>query len=110
MAQKQKQSPRSAVESIILTQSIFLLAFGMAGFMAASTVVAGFRAISNANSAVAIITDGAIVTESETISIEQAHRIIGNFEIVCTSALAIGSVVLLASLARLYIKWTKTNG
>lgn len=110
MAAKQKQSPRSAVESIILTQSIFLMAFGLAGFMAASTVVAGFKAITNANSAVAIITDGAIVTDSGNVSIEQAERIIGNFELVCTSALAIGAIVVAASLVRLFLKSRKPNG
>jgi hypothetical protein len=86
------------------------MAFGMAGFMAASTVVAGFKAITNANSAVALITDGAIVTESETVSLDQAKRIILNFELVCTSALAIGSVVLLASLVRMLIKARRNNG
>jgi hypothetical protein len=110
MAPKRNQKPKSAAESIILTQSVFLMAFGMAGFMAASTVVAGFKAITNANSAVAIITDGAIVTESETVSLDQAKRIISNFELVCTSALAIGSVVLLASLVRMLIKARQANG
>lgn len=110
MAQKQKQSQRSAAESIILTQSIFLMAFGVAGFMAASTVVAGFKAITNANSAVALIADGAIITESEKVSVEQAKRIIGNFELVCTSALAIGAIVVAASLIRLFLKSRKHNG
>jgi hypothetical protein len=110
MAPKRNQKPKSAAESIILTQSVFLMAFGMAGFMAASTVVAGFKAITNANSAVALITDGAIVTESETVSLDQAKRIILNFELVCTSALAIGSVVLLASLVRMLIKARRNNG
>lgn len=78
--------------------------------MAASTVVAGFKAITNANSAVALITDGAIVTESETVSVEQAKRIIGNFELVCTSALAIGAIIVAASLVRLFLKSRKHNG
>jgi hypothetical protein len=86
------------------------MAFGLAGFMAASTVVAGFRAITNANSAVAIITDGAIVTDSGNVSLEQAERIIVNFELVCTSALAIGAIVLAASLVRLFVKSIKSNG
>ena len=110
MAQKQKQSPKSAAESIIFTQSVFLMAFGIAGFMAASTVVAGFKAITNANSAVALITDGAIVTESQTVSVEQAQRIISNFELVCTSALAIGAIIVVASLVRLFFKSKKQNG
>lgn len=110
MAPKRNQSLRSAAESIILTQSVFLMVFGMAGFMAASTVVAGFKAITNANSAVALITNGAIVTEHESVSIDQAKRIISNFELVCTSALTIGSVVLLASLLRILLKTRKTNG
>jgi hypothetical protein len=110
MAPKQNQKPKSAAESIIITQSVFLMAFGMAGFMAASTVVSGFKAITNANSAVALITEGAIVTESEAVSLDQAKRIISNFELVCTSALAIGSVVLLASLVRMLIKARRNNG
>ena len=102
---------QSVVESIIFLQSIFLVAFGLAGFMAASTVVAGMRAITNASSAVAIITEGNIVTENEMVSVDDAKNIINNFEIVCTSSLAIGMVIVIASVVRLVLKRKgKKNG
>lgn len=100
----QKSPKKSVVESIILMQSVFLMAFGLAGFMASSTVVAGMKALTNANSAAAIITNGALVTENESIGIGEAERIVANFEIVCTSALAIGSVIIVASLVRLALR------
>lgn len=90
-------------------QSLFLMAFGLAGFMASSTVVAGMKAMTDANSAVAIITNGALVTDKESIGVEQASRIVSNFEIVCTSALAIGTVVVVASLIRLALRTKKSD-
>ena len=88
-------------------QSMFLMAFGLAGYMASSTVVAGMQALTDANSAVALITDGGLVTESKNISVEEASRIVSNFEIVCTSALAIGSVIIVASVIRLALRRNK---
>ena len=85
-------------------QSIFLMAFGLAGYMASSTVVAGMKAMTDASSAVAIITDGALVTDKESISVQEAQRIVSNFDVVCTSALSIGGVVVIASLIRLALR------
>ncbi len=102
---------QSVVESIIFLQSLFLVAFGLAGFMAASTVVAGMCAITDASSSVALITDGSLVTENTTVSVDEAKHIIGNFEIVCTSSLVIGLVVVTASVIRLALKAKqKDNG
>jgi len=105
------KAKQSVVESIIFLQSIFLVAFGLAGFMAASTVVAGIKAITNASSAAAIITEGSIVTENEIVNITDAKNVINNFEIVCTSSLVIGMVVVIASVVRLALKAKgKKNG
>jgi hypothetical protein len=102
---------QSVVESIIFLQSLFLVAFGIAGFMAASTVVAGMLAITDASSSVALITNGSLVTENTSVSIDQAKHIISNFEIVCTSSLVIGLVVVTASVIRLALKAKqKDNG
>jgi len=88
-------------------QSVFLMAFGLAGYMASSTVVAGMKALTDANSAVALISDGGLMTESKNISVAEASRIVSNFEIVCTSALAIGSVIIVASVIRLALRRNK---
>ena len=88
-------------------QSTFLMAFGLAGYMASSTVVAGMQAITDANSSVALITGGSLVTENKNIGVEEASRIVSNFEIVCTSALAIGSVIIVASVIRLALRRNK---
>jgi hypothetical protein len=101
---------QSVVESIIFLQSLFLVAFGLAGFMAASTVVAGMCAITDASSSVALITNGSLVTENTSVSVDEAKHIIGNFEIVCTSSLVIGLIVVIASVVRLVLKSRKSNG
>lgn len=88
-------------------QSVFLMAFGLAGYMASSTVIAGMKAITDANSSVALVTGGSLVTDKKTIEISEASRIVSNFEIVCTSALAIGTVVIVASVIRLALRRNK---
>jgi hypothetical protein len=101
---------QSVVESIIFLQSLFLVGFGLAGFMAASTVVACMCAIMDASSSVALVTSGSLVTENKVISVDEAKHIIGNFEIVCTSSLVIGLIVVTASVVRLVLKSRKDNG
>jgi hypothetical protein len=96
-----KKENLNVVETIIFLQSILLLCFGLAGTMASSTVTAGFKAMTNANSAVMFITDSKVVTETEEISTEQAEAIINNFQIVCTTSLTLGIVILAASTVRL---------
>jgi hypothetical protein len=85
-----------------------LLAIGIAGLMSATTIVAGFKAITNANSAVALITDKAVITDvGDSIPIERVEGIINNFQIVCVITLAIGGIVALASGVRLFLKLKK---
>lgn len=106
-SQSQSQS-LSAAETIIAIQSGFLLAIGIAGLLSATTIVAGFKAITNANSAVALITDNAVVTDAgESIPIDQVEGIINNFQIVCVLTLTIGGIVALASGVRLFLKLRK---
>ena len=98
----------SAAETIIAIQSGFLLAIGIAGLLSATTIVAGFKAITNANSAVALITDKAVVTDAgDSIPINQVEGIINNFQIVCALTLTIGGIVALASGVRLFLKLRK---
>ncbi len=92
-------------ESIIAIQSTFLLLVGIAGLMSASTIVAGFKAITNANSAVALITDKAVVTDAgDNIPIERVEGIVNNFQIVCVVTLAVGGLIAVASGIRLLLK------
>jgi hypothetical protein len=107
---KNDKPKQSVVESIIFLQSLFLVAFGLAGFMAASTVVACMAAVTDASSSVALISGEGIITENKTIPVEEAKHIIGNFEIVCTSSLVIGMLIVIASVVRLALKVRKSNG
>jgi hypothetical protein len=99
---KATESNGSVSETIIATQSFFLLAFGLAGVMATSYVVAGFNALRDVNSAVAIVTDAGIQTETETVSVEAVRGIINNFQLVGISVSAFGSIVFAATCIRLY--------
>jgi hypothetical protein len=112
MKKSKSRSVKPAVsETIISVQSVFLLLFGVAGMMATSTIVAGFRAMRDLESAVTLITDNAVVTDKEVVSVERVEGIINNFQLVCLTSLTIGSVVVLATVVRLVIKYKKqSNG
>lgn len=102
---------QSVSETIISVQSVFLLLFGIAGMMATSTIVAGFKAMRDLESAVTLITDNAVVTDKEVISVERVEGIINNFELVCLTSLTIGTVVAVATVVRLILKSkTSSNG
>lgn len=100
---------QSVSETIISIQSVFLLLFGIAGLMATSTIVAGFNAMRDLDSAAALITDGAIATGKTTVSVERVEGIINNFQLVCLTSLTIGTVVAVATVARLIIKSRKSS-
>jgi hypothetical protein len=92
----------SVSEVIIATQSFFLFAFGMAAIMATSAVVAGFAALRNLNSAVAIVTDEGIQTEDGVVSVERVSGIINNFELVGVCVSVFGLIVCVATCIRIY--------
>lgn len=94
----------SVSEVIIATQSFFLFAFGMAAIMATSAVVAGFNALRNLNSAVAIVTDEGVLTEHGVVSVEGVRGIITNFELVGVCVSVFGFVVCVATCLRIYKK------
>ena len=98
------QSVRNASEAIVLLQSLLMAALALAGFLAASTITACFNAVQNANSAAVLITDGKIVTENETVSVERATGIINNYTLVCVSGGIIAVTILAANLYRLWKK------
>lgn len=94
----------SVSETIIATQSFFLFAFGMAAIMATSAVVAGFNALRDLNSAVAIVTDEGVVTENGVVSVEKVRGIIMNFELVGIAVSVFGFIVCVATCIRIYNK------
>ena len=100
--QKEVKTNGSVSETIIATQSVFLFAFGLAGVMATSYVVAGFNALRDVNSAVAIVTDSGITTENGTVSVEAVRGIINNFQLVGISISSFGAIVFTATCIRLY--------
>jgi hypothetical protein len=105
MKKKPNQAEKgNASEVIIATQSFFLFAFGMAGIMATSAVVAGFNALRNLNSAVAIVTDEGIATEDGVVNLERVRGIIMNFELVGICVSAFGFIVCIATCVRMYRK------
>lgn len=109
---KKKAKPTAngnASEVIIATQSFFLFAFGMAGIMATSAVVAGFNALRNLNSAVAIVTDEGIATEDGVVNLEKVRGIIMNFELVGICVSAFGFIICVATCIRMYKKMREAN-
>ena len=72
--------------------------------MATSTVVAGFAALRNRDSAFAIVTDEGIQTEHGVVSVERVSGIINNFELVGVCVSVFGLVVLIATCIRIYNK------
>lgn len=94
----------SVSEVIIATQSFFLFAFGMAAIMATSAVVAGFNALRDMNSAVAIVTDEGIVTENGVVSVERVRGIVDNFGLIGVSVSGFGFIVCVATCIRIYSK------
>ena len=106
---KAQEKSGNASEVIIATQSFFLFAFGMAGVMATSAVVAGFNALRDLNSAVAIVTDAGIQTESGVVSVERVRGIINNFELVGVCVSVFGFIVCTATCVRIYIKMKKVK-
>jgi hypothetical protein len=106
---KSLPAKQSVSETIISIQSVFLLLFGIAGMMATGTIVAGFKAMRDLDSAVTLITDGAVVTDKTTVSVERVEGIINNFQLVCLTSLTIGTVVAAATIARLIIKSRRSS-
>jgi len=94
-------------EVIIMVQSVFLMLVATAGLSATNSVNAMYNSLTNASSAAYIITDGAVVTETETISTEQCMHIIKNFEMVSVCMLLIGLTIFISSLIRLAKKTSK---
>ncbi len=94
----------SVSEVIIATQSFFLFAFGMAAIMATSAVVAGFNALRDMNSAVAIVTDEGIVTEGGVVSVERVRGIVDNFGLIGVAVSSFGFIVCVATCIRIYTK------
>jgi hypothetical protein len=99
-----KQPNESVNETIIQLQSIMLMALSFASITASNTIIACFNALTNANSAAYIITNNAVITETENISIEDAQRIVGNFEFVSYCVFTIGCIIFVSSVARLIKK------
>ena len=97
----------NASEIIIMVQSIFLMLVAVAGLSATDAVNSMYNSLTNASSAAYIITDGAVVTESGTISTDECLGIIRNFELVSVCMLLIGLTIFVSSLIRLARKATK---
>lgn len=91
-------------EIIIAVQSAILALMGLAGMMAVGPVNAGFRALRDKESMVAIITDDGITSDKVQVDLSQVQAIVRNYEFVCLLAMCIGGLVFLASLGRIYLK------
>jgi hypothetical protein len=102
---KSKENLRGSVsEAIIVVQSLLLVLLAVAGIASTDAVTAGFNALTNAQSAMYIITDNAIVTETEQISVERVQSIIQNYELINACILTIGLIVFVATLIRIFKK------
>lgn len=110
MKKKTSQKENGSVsEVIIATQSFFLFAFGVAGVMATSAVIAGFNALRNLNSAVAIITDEGIATDDGVVNLERVRGTIMNFELIGICVSSFGLIICIATCIRIYKKMQNTK-
>lgn len=82
--------------------STLLVLFGLAGTMASSTLTAAMAAFTNDSNAVAFITDNAVITDSGSISVQEAEVIVKNFQFVCYVAMLAGAAIAIASVIRYY--------
>ena len=94
----------SPSEVIIVVQSAILALMGLAGMMAVGPVNAGFRALRDKESMVAIITDDGITSDKTQVDLSQVQSIVRNYEFVCLLAMCIGGMVFVVSLIRIYLK------
>ncbi|CAB5178935.1 hypothetical protein UFOVP157_55 [uncultured Caudovirales phage] len=98
----QNERPRESVsEAIIAVQSLLLMLLAIAGMASTDAVTRGFNALTNAQSAAYIITDGAIVTETEQISTERVQAIIQNYELINGCILTIGAIIFVSTVIRI---------
>ena len=94
----------SPSEIIIAVQSAILALMGLAGMMAVGPVNAGFKALRDKESMVAIITDDGITSDKVQVDLSQVQAIVRNYEFVCLLAMCIGGMVFTVSLVRIYLK------
>ena len=99
-----KQQSENVNEVIIQTQSILLMTLSIASMTASDTIIACFNALTNASSAAYIITDNAVITETQSISIDKCQRIVSNFEFISYCVFAIGAIIFVSSIIRLFKK------
>ena len=100
---KERQK-ESVSEAIIVVQSLLLMLLAIAGMASTDAVTRGFNALTNAQSAAYIITDKAIVTETENISTERVQAVIQNYELINACILTIGAIIFIATLIRIFKK------
>lgn len=98
----QNEQPSGSVsEAIIVVQSLLLMLLAIAGMASTDAVTRGFNALTNAQSAAYIITDGAIITETEQISTERVQAIIHNYELINGCILTIGAIIFVSTVIRI---------
>lgn len=105
-----KELKTSASEVIILTQSMLLLAFGLAAWSASDTLLACMNVFKDPKVMVAFVDNDRIITEAGDIGTTTAEATINNFELICLSTITIASLIAVASLVRLAKKGGFRNG
>ena len=99
-----EKTKESVSEAIIVVQSLLLMLLAIAGMASTDAVTKGFNALTNINSCAYIISNGAIVTETESISTEKVQAIIQNYELINGCILTIGAIIFVATLIRIFKK------
>ena len=102
---KNNQKENISNEAIIQIQSLMLVLLSFAGLTASNTIIACFNALTNASSAAYIITDNAVVTETESLSVDKCQSIVNNFEFVSYCVFTIGLIIFISSTIRIIKKW-----
>lgn len=89
-------------ELIIALLAGFLLAFGIAGWMATDGVQLGFKLLQNPKSMAAIATDDGLFTDDGMVSFSRIRGIIENLKLFTVTAIVFGGTVCAAFAYRLW--------
>ena len=96
-----KLAKKLGSEQIIITQSVVIIAFGLASYMASKAINDAWFAINDASSMVAIATDSSIVTDRTEIDLAFTKSVINNFEYICLITLSVGLLIGATTILRI---------
>lgn len=87
-----------------MTQSIVMLGFATACWVAADSINKAWDAINDTESMVAIATDESLITDKTQVDLTATKTIVTNFEFICVTVITISVLISVITLLRLLRK------